>query len=207
VGIAWILCFFGLPPAIAVRADDELPAVYLTIVVHNEEDTSRGVLPKANIPDHDGDEVLMRHFADAMRAFAGMAANHGARINFGSDWTFSRGVARFEPTFYADLEALGHEIDAHAHQSPVPYHDVREEIAIAGGTPTYVASGLNEVELQEQLNGLDATYPEFQILWALPCRGTTVGSVSHRGRGVRRAATERCTIPTVATYESVMGSW
>jgi hypothetical protein len=156
-------------------APEELPPLYLTIVIHNEEDMSRGVVPKTNIPDYDGDEALMHHFASAMRAFAEMAADHGARINFGSDWTFSRGVARFEPTFYTDLEALGHEIDAHAHQSSVPYHEVREEIVLPGGTPTRVASGLNEEEIQDQLDDLDVTYPEFRILWGVSLPGHGAG--------------------------------
>jgi hypothetical protein len=156
-------------------AAEDLPPLYVTIVIHNEEDVSRGIVPKASIPDYDGEEALMHHFAMAMRAFARMAADHGARINFGSDWTFSRGVARYEPSFYTDLEAMGHEVDAHAHQSSVPYHDVRAEIVLAGGTPTHVASGLNEEEIQDQLAGLDAVYPEFQILWGVSLPGHGAG--------------------------------
>ena len=153
--------------------EEDAPPLYLTIVVHNEEDTSRGVVPKASIPDYDGSAETMRHFAFAMRAFAEMAADHGAKINFGSDWTFSRGVARYEPTFYADLEALGHEIDAHAHESSVLYHDVRQEIVAAGGHPTHVASGIDETKIQDQLSYFDTLCPEFEILWgvALPGHG------------------------------------
>jgi len=154
---------------------DDLPPLYLTIVIHNEEDMSRGVLPKANIPDYDGDANIMSHFAGAMRAFAEMAASHGARINFGSDWTFSRGVALHEPTFYADLESLGHEIDAHAHESSIPYQDVRDEIARASGDPTHVASGMNEEEIQEQLDAFDALHPDFQILWGIALPGHGAG--------------------------------
>lgn len=151
--------------------DGDLPPLYLTLVIHNEEDTHGGVTPKANIPDYDGDETLMHHFAAAMRAFAQMAASHGARINFGSDWTFSRGAALYEPGFYADLEALGHEVDAHAHESFVPYHQVREEITLAGGHPTHVASGMNEETILEELGSFDAAYPEFQILWGISLPG------------------------------------
>lgn len=32
---------------------ENLPPVYLMIIVHNEEDTSRGTVPKANIPDYE----------------------------------------------------------------------------------------------------------------------------------------------------------
>lgn len=44
-----------------------LPPLYLTIVVHNEEDTSRGTVPKRNIPDYDGNEAIMNHFARDVR--------------------------------------------------------------------------------------------------------------------------------------------
>jgi len=44
-----------------------LPPLYLTIVVHNEEDTSRGTVPKRNIPDYDGNESIMNHFARGVR--------------------------------------------------------------------------------------------------------------------------------------------
>ena len=165
-----ILSIFLLP----VIADD-LPTLYLTIVIHNEEDMSRGTIPKANIPDYDGNEALMHHFAHVMGRFAEMAAEHGARINFGSDWTFSHGAALFEPHFYSDLQALGHEIDAHAHQSSVPYHNVQEDIRRAGGMPTQVASGMNEQEIQSQLAYFDALYPDFRILWGVSLPGHTAG--------------------------------
>jgi len=160
------LCSFG---------SETLPPLYLTIVVHNEEDVSRGVVPKANIPDYDGNEAIMNHFAFVMRTFAQMAQDHGAKINFGSDWTFSRGVALYEPTFYTDLEEMGHEIDAHAHESSVLYHEVREEIVRAGGYATAVASGMDETTLQEQLEYFDAYYPEFQILWGVAIPSHTGG--------------------------------
>ncbi|MBU1050275.1 hypothetical protein KKG90_09670 [Candidatus Bipolaricaulota bacterium] len=154
---------------------DDLPPLYLTIVIHTEEDTAQGVFPKANIPNYDGDEALMRHFAMAMTAFAQMAARHGAVISFGSDWTFSRGVALYEPDFYANIEALGHDVDAHAHESHVLYRQVREEIAAAGGHPTRVASGLNEEEIQERLTYFDTAAPEFQVLWGISLPGHGAG--------------------------------
>ncbi len=159
-------------PAVAM---DDLPPLYLTIVIHNEEDMSRGVIPKANIPDYDGDEALMHHFAAVMREFAQMAAEHGAKINFGSDWTFSQGVTLYEPEFYSDLQAWGHEVDAHAHESSVRYQQVREDIVLAGGTPSHVASGMNEEEIQEELSYFDTLYPEFEILWGVSLPGHTAG--------------------------------
>lgn len=157
----------GALSSVAQPESEALPPLYLTIVIHNEEDTHGGGAPKANIPDYDGDEALMHHFAKAMRAFGRMAADHGARINFGSDWTFSLGAALYEPAFYADLEALGHEIDAHAHESSVLHHEVRETIDLAGGHPTHVASGMNKEEIRSELAHFDGLYPEFGILWGV----------------------------------------
>jgi len=158
-----------------VVAANDLPPLYLTIIIHTEEDTGGGTQPKASIPDYDGDEALMHHFASVLRSFAQMAADHGAAINFGSDWTFSRGARLYEPDFYPTIEAMGHEIDAHAHESFILYHDVREEIARAGGQPTHVASGLNEVEIQDRLVYFDAYAPEFQILWGVSRPGHGAG--------------------------------
>lgn len=165
--------FVGI--ATFVAAADVLPPLYLTIIIHNEEDMSRGVIPKTNIPDYDGDEMLMHHFADVMRRFAQMAADHGAKINFGSDWTFSQGAALYESDFYSDLQSLGHEIDAHAHESSVRYHQVQEDIVLAGGTPSRVASGMNEEEIHEELGYFDTLYPEFEILWGVSLPGHSAG--------------------------------
>ena len=63
--------------------------------------------------------------------------------------------------FYRDIEAMGHEIDAHAHESFVLYHEVHEEIVAAGGQPTRVASWLNEEEIQDWL-------AYFDMRWRVP---------------------------------------
>lgn len=155
--------------------DRPLPPLYLTIIIHNEEDMQDGTQPKDHIPDYDGDETLMLHFTKALRAFSQMASEHGARINFGSDWTFSKGVSNFDPTFYTDLESMGHEIDAHAHESFVLYHDVRDFITRASGNPSHVASGMNEQSIQRQMEYFDQYYPEFQILWGVSLPGHGAG--------------------------------
>ena len=152
-----------------------LPPLYLTIIIHTEEDVSKGSQPKPSIPDYDGDQALMLHFTKALRAFTEMVNRHGAKINFGSDWTFSKGVQEFDPTFYAELENMGHEIDAHAHESFILYHQVREYIIQAGGDPSIVASGMNEQEIQQQLEYFDDQYPDFQILWGVSLPGHTPG--------------------------------
>jgi hypothetical protein len=152
-----------------------LSPLYLTIVVHTEEDTSSCRSPKANIPDYDGDETLLLHFTDKMREFGKLARDHGAKINFGTDWTFSRGVANFDSTFYQDMEAMGHEIDAHAHASCYNYMEVKEEIIAAGGSPTSVVSGISEEIIHDEFGFFNKLYPEFTILWGVASPGHGAG--------------------------------
>jgi len=70
-----VLCVLLLTSVLAIgyvafASDTEsLPPLYLTIIVHNEEDMSRGTVPKANIPDYDGNEAIMNHFARGVRPF------------------------------------------------------------------------------------------------------------------------------------------
>lgn len=148
-----------------------LSPLYLTFVMHTEEDTSNCRTPKANNPDYDGDEALMLHFSDKMRKFGQMVASHGAKISFGTDWTFSRGVEAFDPTFYTDMEAMGHEIDSHAHASCILYEEVREDIISAGGNPTPVVSGINEDEIYNEFGYFDRLYPDFSIFWGVASPG------------------------------------
>ncbi|MBU1934698.1 hypothetical protein KKF04_01455, partial [Patescibacteria group bacterium] len=168
----------GGPPSDPQR-ETEITAftspLYFTIVMHTEEDTGSCRNPKAQIPDYDGDENLMLHFTSAMREFGEMVASHSAKINMGNDWTFSNGVEKFDPTFYTDFEAMGHEIDAHAHESCINYEGVRQAIIDAGGTPTKVASGIKEDEITEELEYLDTLSPSFQILWGVASPGHNEG--------------------------------
>jgi hypothetical protein len=149
--------------------------LYLTIIIHTEEDISKCKNPKARIPDYDGNEELTLHFTNAMREFAEMVASHNAKINFGTDWTYSNAIELYDPTFYTDLEAMGHEIDAHAHESCILYHEVREDIVDAGGTPTKVASGMTEGDIYDQMEYFDKYYPEFELLWGVALAEHTAG--------------------------------
>ncbi|MBD3281290.1 hypothetical protein GF391_00910 [Candidatus Uhrbacteria bacterium] len=153
---------------------DPTEPLYLTIVLHNEEDAQNGKI-KDNVPNYDGNKELLKFYTKTLRAFAEMVAGHDAKINFGSDWTFSDGVKNFDNRFYLDIENLGHEIDAHAHESQVKYHEVRRRIQAAGGTPTHVASGLKEDNLTNHFAYLDKYYPEFNILWGIASPGHGAG--------------------------------
>ncbi len=152
-----------------------LSPLYFTFVIHSEEDTHNCHAPKDQIPDYDGDEELLLHYTKAMRALGKMAQSHGVRMSFGMDWTFSNGVENFDSEFYVDVEAMGHEIDAHAHGSCIEYGEVRDEIIAAGGTPTTVASGINEMEIYDEMQYFDKLYPQITILWGVASAGHTDG--------------------------------
>jgi hypothetical protein len=145
---------------------DPTQPLYVTIILHNEEDKQNGEI-KDNVPNYDGNKELLKFYTKSLRLFGETVASHGAKINFGSDWTFSDGVKSFDNRFYLDMENMGHEIDAHAHETSVQYHEVRRKISSAGGTPTHVASGLKESNIKDHLAYLDKYYPEFNILWGV----------------------------------------
>ena len=175
--IAAILSFVLLkekPGPIVGPVPDDL---FFTIVMHNEEDIGSCKNPKSQIPDYDGSKETTLHFTMVLREFGEMVADHGAKINYGTDWTFAQAVAKYDPDFFKDFEAMGHEIDAHAHESCDQhlYHNVREDIIKAGGSPTHVASGMTEGEIQDQMTYFDRYYPEFQILWGVAFAGHDEG--------------------------------
>ncbi|MBD3191758.1 MAG: hypothetical protein GF308_14010 [Candidatus Heimdallarchaeota archaeon] len=148
--------------------------LYLTIIVHTEEDEDENHQPKYWVPDYNGNETVLLHFTSVMREFATIAADHGAKINFGTDWTFAEGVANYDPTFFTDIEALGHEVDTHAHESHILYNSVRQRIVQAGGTPTKVASGMLEAAIYHKIDYFD-NQPYFRILWGVSLPGHTAG--------------------------------
>jgi hypothetical protein len=151
--------------------EDYMSPLYLSVVVHVEEDTGANNTPKNNVPDYDGSKQIFDHFSNAMSGFAVIASSHGAKINFGTEWTFADGVKNYRPSFFSVLESIGHSIDAHAHESHIDYHEVRASIAEAGGSPTSVASGMREDNIYQEMAYFDILYPEFQILWGVASAG------------------------------------
>ncbi|MFH1785397.1 MAG: hypothetical protein ABH842_03130 [Candidatus Micrarchaeota archaeon] len=149
--------------------------LYFTVVIHTEEDTGHCTSPKPQIPDYDGDEEVLLHFTMVMREFARMVASHNATINFGTDWTFAKGVELYDPSFFTDLQTMGHEIDAHGHQSCILYHELRQYILATNTSPTTVASGLEENNVYTQMSYFDNYYPEFQIFWGVAIAGHEQG--------------------------------
>jgi hypothetical protein len=148
--------------------------LYLTFVIHTEEDINKYGVEKENNMDYDGDEQLLLHATMTMRKLAEIAQNHGVKINFGTDWTFANGVEYYDPTFFTDIESMDHEVDAHAHESHILYNEVREDIITAGATPTQVVSGMEENEIYEQMEYFD-TNNYFTTFWGVALADHTAG--------------------------------
>lgn len=97
--------------------------VYVTFVIHNEEDDAGGVPGSVpDIPDYNGDEAVFRHFAGAMFRYAKMLASVGVKLSFQPDWTFTEGVDAYERSYFRDLLELGNvEVLPHAHETVISY--------------------------------------------------------------------------------------
>jgi hypothetical protein len=148
-----------------LEAHEPSPPLYLFFSIHNEEDWD-GKKPTGE-PDYNDNEAILLHYTNAMRELGKMLQKHGMKMNFGSDWTFIEGVQKYDPTFFQDLAEMGHEIDAHAHETHVPYLDVKNMLRECGVEPTSVASGGLEENVEKHFEYFDSVYPEFTIIFGL----------------------------------------
>ena len=144
--------------------------LYLCAIIQNEED-SVGDKPTGRA-DFDHQEQVLRFATGQYRAVGKLFHKYGAKINLQADWTFADGVKKFDPAFFADWEAMGHEVDTHAYDSHVPYADVKERLKAAGAHPTRCAGGTTEMRIPRVLPRFESTYPEFEVLWG-------AGSLGH----------------------------
>ncbi|MBI5542829.1 MAG: hypothetical protein HY901_02995 [Deltaproteobacteria bacterium] len=143
--------------------------VYLTFVIHNEEDDAGGVSGSApTIPDFNGDPAVFQHFANAMISFAQMLSQHGAALSFQPDWTFIEGVQKYRPSFFAELLALGSnmEVVPHAHESYVPYDEVYRRLVSLGARPQMILGGMTFNDYLKKQAWLDLN-PGF-VFWGAP---------------------------------------
>jgi hypothetical protein len=144
------------------------PPLYVSLVIHAEENY---MLDEFGVAVNDPNrldflaEAQFRHTAKAMRDLARVFQRHGAKINFQPDWTFVEGVTLWDPSFFVEFEAMGHQVDAHAHELLVSYPDLWLMIKNADGNPSPVVGGylLDDAGgWSDRFNGL---YDTFKILW------------------------------------------
>ena len=143
--------------------------IYYAFVIHNEEDDancSAGSEP--GIPDYNGDSGVFAHYAQAMLDYAAMLGRHGAALSFQPDWTFVEGVTRFRPGFFDELRATGGNVEVvpHAHESCVPYDELFDRIAAAGGQPVKILGGMTFDAFRAKQGWFDAN-PGWAF-WGVP---------------------------------------
>ena len=111
-------------------APADWPPVYIVSMMHAEE----------SLPFHQ-DETLFRNYADNLRQLSALLAAHGAKLDFGPDWTFIEGIKQWDPALLTDLLAAGHGVHTHAHETQFDLGAVNAKLLEAGLNENIVANG------------------------------------------------------------------
>ncbi|MCD4655630.1 hypothetical protein K8T06_17045 [bacterium] len=106
------------------------PPLYIVSMMHAEE----------SLPFHT-DETIFTNHATRLRELSDLLVSHGAKLDFGPDWTFIEGVKQFDPTLLTDLLAAGHGVQTHAHESLFDLGQVNAKLLEAGLTENCVSNG------------------------------------------------------------------
>jgi len=117
------------------------PPIYASIVSHSEE--------PPGTPDYGDNPAIFAINRSALLEFANMLFDNDIRLNWQSEWNFTRGVALHDDGSGTGGEnivvymhdSLGFEIDPHAHESIYNYADVAHFIEDLSVTPTNTVGG------------------------------------------------------------------
>jgi len=116
------------------------PPLYVVSMMHAEEQ------------DFYMNETTFLGYADTLRSLQVVFDTHDAKIALQPDWTFIEGEMDFDPTLFSDLQAAGHGVDAHAHESEYDIGDVHDLLDDAGVIDTIVANGGFAQDLGDDTN-------------------------------------------------------
>jgi len=86
-------------------------------------------------------ETAYLEYAQMLRDLMQLFNSHGAKIALQPDWTFIQGTVSFDPTLFADFQASGHGVDAHAHETQYDLGQVHDMLDAAGVVDTIIANG------------------------------------------------------------------
>ncbi len=106
------------------------PVLYIVSMMHAEE----------SLPFHSNQDLFDFH-ADNLVALSDLFVNHGAKLDFGPDWTFIQGVINWQPSLLTDIADAGMGIHTHAHESQYDLGQVNQMLLDAGLAENYVANG------------------------------------------------------------------
>ena len=108
------------------------PVLYIVSMMHAED----------SVPFHEL-QVPFRNTSAALMQLDLLFNEHNAKIDFGPDWSFIRGVLRWDPTLLQDHQNLGQGIQTHAHETAPGYDlkNVNQLLSDAGLSQNVVANG------------------------------------------------------------------
>lgn len=118
--------------------------VYISFVMHNEEDDVGGVKgSNPQEPDYNDDPQVFDHFSAAVEELAAALRAEGAVLSFQTDWGFVEGVERYDPDFFTRLRSnAAVEIAPHAHESIVSYEELYDRLLLADADPRAYLGGV-----------------------------------------------------------------
>ena len=86
-------------------------------------------------------EVRFNEYADYLEAVAELFHEFHGKIDFGPDWTFIQGVRQWRPGLLMYLQALGHGVHTHAHETTMPIDQVNQRLETVGIANNAIANG------------------------------------------------------------------
>lgn len=166
----------------APQPSERLPAIYVTIILHNEDGLEEGR------PDYTENLSYYLQNRQLVKLLAETVIDKGATFNFQSDWNYLLAVAKFDNGAATNNTAgknivrwmhenLGAEVDPHSHErGGYNYADVAYLTEQLGVTPTKTVGGFqyyppnNYQGWEKHENGLwGENYPSYfwrgDILW------------------------------------------
>ena len=176
------LIFIGGCSKTPIQPSQQLPTLYVTVILHNEDGLAQGR------PDYTADRSYYLQNRQLVKLLAETVIGKGATFNFQSDWNYLLAVAIFDSGEVTNNTAgknivrwmhedLGVEIDPHSHENGgYNYADVAYLIEQLGVIPTKTVGGFlyyppdNPQGWEKHINGLwGEKYPTYfwraDILW------------------------------------------
>jgi len=108
----------------------EQPVLYVVSMMHAED--------AINFMDL---EVAFNTMAGPLQELDALFSEHGAKTDFGPDWTFILGVQAWGPTLLTDHLAAGHGLHTHAHETSRSIKEVNDLLLEVGVSENRVANG------------------------------------------------------------------
>jgi|GEM_PF-1408154 len=163
-------------PDLCEEADSITSKLYLTYVVHNEEDDANCVAASAPEPDYNGNKNLYLVYSKTILELAKLLDEFGLKLSFQPDWTFVEGAKKYQPDFFRRLLAVGNvEVLPHAHATCVSYPELYRRLEELGAKPQKIVGG---VLWDDYVSGKEDKAPKGWSHWGAPA--ASVGHKSDR---------------------------